>query len=76
MKFYKEQFVEYFKNENIRSDLRELFKPFLTTIYNELYIYLIIICIYSVFLFVLILAIFYILINHVLYKQKKIDLPI
>ncbi len=74
MKFYKEQFVEYFKNENIRSDLRELFKPFLTTIYNELYIYLIIICIYSVFLFVLILAIFYILINHVLYKQKKIDL--
>ncbi len=76
MKFYKEQFVEYFKNENIRSDLRELFKPFLTTIYNELYIYLIIICIYSVFLFVLILAIFYILINHVLYKQKKIDLLI
>jgi hypothetical protein len=76
MKFYKEQFVEYFKNENIRSDLRELFKPFLTTIYNELYIYLIIICIYSVFLFVLILAIFYILINHVLYKQKKMDLLI
>ena len=74
MKFYKEQFVEYFKNENIRSDLRELFKPFLTTIYNELYIYLIIICIYSVFLFVLILAIFFLLINHVLYKQKKIDL--
>ncbi len=70
MNFHKEQFIEYFKNENIRSDLRELFKPFLSTIYNEFYVYILIICIYSIFLFVLILAIFYILLNHILYNKK------
>jgi hypothetical protein len=65
MNFHKEQFIEYFKNENIRSDLRELFKPFLSTIYNEFYVYILIICIYSIFL-----SIFYILLNHILYNKK------
>ena len=69
MNLYKEQFIEYFKNENIRSDLRELFKPFLNTLYNEFYIYILILCIYNVFLFILILAIFYILLRHIHFSQ-------
>ena len=69
MNLYKEQFIEYFKDENISSDLRELFKPFLNTLYNEFYIYILILCIYNVFLFILILAIFYILLRHIHFTQ-------
>ena len=69
MSLFKEQFIDYFKNEKIRSDLRELFKPFLTIIYNEMFVYLVIVCIYNIFLFILILAILYILLNYVLVKK-------
>lgn len=67
---YREQFIDFFKDENIRSDLRELFKPFLNTIYNEMYTYILLFCIYNILLFVIILAIFYILINHILVKKQ------
>ena len=69
MSLFKEQFIDYFKNKKIRTDLRELFKPFLTTIYNEMFVYLVIVCIYNIFLFILILAILYILLNYVLVKK-------
>jgi hypothetical protein len=69
MHAYREHFIDFFKDENIRSDLRELFKPFLTTIYNEVHTYIILFCIYNILLFVIILAIFYILINHILVKK-------
>tara|TARA_B100000927_G_scaffold241356_1_gene202816 strand:- start:368 stop:592 length:225 start_codon:yes stop_codon:yes gene_type:complete len=71
---YREQFIDFFKDENIRSDLRELFKPFLNTIYNEMYTYILLFCIYNILLFVIILAIFYILINHILVKKPLLDI--
>lgn len=71
---YREQFIDFFKDENIRSDLRELFKPFLNTIYNEMYTYILLFCIYNILLFVIILAIFYILINHILVKKQVLNI--
>lgn len=71
---YREQFIDFFKDENIRSDLRELFKPFLNTIYNEMYTYILLFCIYNILLFVIILAIFYILINHILVKKQTLNI--
>ena len=70
MNSYKEHFISFFEKDDIRSDLRDIFKPFLTTIYNELFVYILIICIYNIFLFVIILAIFYILINHILTNKN------
>jgi len=66
---YKEHFINFFEKEDIRSDLKEIFKPFLKTIYNEMFIYILILCIYNILLFIIILAIFYILINHITKKQ-------
>lgn len=67
---YKEHFINFFEKEDIRSDLKEIFKPFLKTIYNEMFIYILILCIYNILLFIIILAIFYILINHITKKQS------
>ncbi len=66
---YKEHIINFLGKEDIRSDLKDIFKPFLKDIYNELFVYILIICIYNIFLFIIILAIFYILYNHILNKK-------
>jgi len=66
---YKDHIINFLEKEDIRSDLKDIFKPFLKTIYNEMFVYILIICIYNIFLFIIILAIFYILYNHILNKK-------
>ena len=65
---YKTQFIDFINNN--RSDLADLLKPIKDALYNEFFTYTIIICIYNIFLFLLILAIFYLLLNYVLVKKK------
>jgi len=70
MNSYKEHFLNLLEKDNIRSDLRDIFKPLLKTIYNELFEYIVIICIYNILVFIIILAIFYILIKHILVNKN------
>jgi len=56
MKSIRESCVEFFQNEEIKKDIREIIKPIVDTIYNEINIYIWIICFYNVFLVFIILA--------------------
>lgn len=56
MKSIKESCVEFFQNEEIKKDIREIIKPIVDTIYNEINIYIWVICLYNVFLVFIILA--------------------
>lgn len=56
MKSIKESCVEFFQNEEIKKDIREIIKPIVDTIYNEINIYIWVICFYNVFLVFIILA--------------------
>lgn len=56
MKNIKDTCIDFFKNEDIKRDFREMFTPVVNIVYNELYIYIWFICIYIVFLTFIILA--------------------
>ena len=56
MKNIRDTCLEFFKNEDIKRDFREMIKPIADIIYNEIYIYIWFICIYIVFLTFIILA--------------------
>lgn len=44
------------KNNYLKTDLKEFIKPVVNIVYNEIYIYIWLICFYNVFLFFLVLA--------------------
>ena len=56
MKNIRDTCIEFFQNEDIRKDVREIIKPIVHIIYNEIYVYIWFICIYNVFLIFLVLA--------------------
>lgn len=56
MKNVRDTCIEFFQNEDIRKDVREMVKPIVHIIYNEIYVYIWFICIYNVFLIFLVLA--------------------
>ena len=56
MKSIRDSCVEFFQNEEIKKDIREIIKPIVDTIYNEINIYIWVICFYNVFLVFIILA--------------------
>jgi hypothetical protein len=56
MKNIREKCIEFFNSEDIRKDIKEVIKPLGIMIYNEIYIYLWLICFYNVFLIFIILA--------------------
>jgi hypothetical protein len=55
--------MEYLKNEDFKQLIRVLIKPITnivyTELYNELYVYIWLICVYHIFFIFIILAIFY-----------------
>ena len=61
MKNIRDTCIEFFKNEDIKKDVKEMMRPIFSMIYNEVYIYLWIIAIYNIFFGFLILAMFFIL---------------
>ena len=56
MKNIRDTCIEFFKNEDIRKDVKEMVKPIVQIVYNELYLYIWFICFYNVFLIFIILA--------------------
>lgn len=52
----KEGYANFFINEEIKNNIREIIKPIFDTIYNEVNIYIWVICFYNIFLVFIILA--------------------
>lgn len=63
MKNIRDTCIEFFKNEDIKRDFREMFKPMVDIVYNEIYIYIWFICIYIIFITFIILANLFILLQ-------------
>jgi len=62
MKNIRDTCLDFFKNEDIRKDVKEMLKPFAQIMYNELYLYIWVICFYNVFLiFIVLLNLFLLL---------------
>jgi hypothetical protein len=56
MKNIRQSCIEYLQREDIKHDLKAIIGPIVNIIYNEMYPYLWMICIYHVFLIFIILA--------------------
>ena len=63
MKNIKDSCIEFLNNANTMKEIKDILKPLTNSIYNELYIYIWIICFYSIIMFLLILANLYVLMN-------------
>jgi hypothetical protein len=63
MKSIRESCIEFFQNEDIRKDVKEIMRPLANIVYNEIYLYLWLICFYNLFLFFIVLAILVLLLR-------------
>jgi membrane-anchored protein YejM (alkaline phosphatase superfamily) len=63
--------MQFFNENETRKEVIELLQPIRESIYNEIYIYLWVICFYSIMLFILILANLFMLL-HILHSGKYI----
>ena len=70
MKNIRDTCIEFLKNEDIKQDLKELMKPLVNLVYNELYLYIWFICLYNVFLIFINLAILFLVLWAI--NKKKI----
>jgi len=52
----KDTCVDFFQKEDIKLCIREFIRPVVSIIYNEIYPYLWLICLFNVFLFIITLA--------------------
>ena len=69
MKSIKENCIEFLQNEDIRRDMKEMIKPVVQIVYNEVYVYLWVICFYCVFIFFILMANLFLL-ARILSKHK------
>lgn len=73
MKNLRDTFKQFLENEDIKTDMKEMMmKPIFSMIYNEIYLYLWVIAVYNIFFVFIILAIFFILLNHCRFTPMKI----
>jgi len=70
MKNIRDTCIGFFKNEEICRDIREMLKPLVTIVYNELYLYIWAICLFNVFLIFIILVNLFLLIKMVNSKKE------
>jgi hypothetical protein len=63
MKSLKETIYELVQNDNIRNEVKQIFKPFGVIIYNEVYFYILLILVYCGLLFLAVLGTLFYLIN-------------
>lgn len=62
--------IQFFNNVETKREFMELLKPVKESLYNEIYIYIWIICFYSIMLFLLILANLFLLLRIINYSIK------
>ena len=73
MKNIRDSCIEFFQNEEIRNNVREMLKPIVTIIYNETYLYIWLLCIYSIFLLLIGLANVYMLFIILTHHKKTLS---
>jgi hypothetical protein len=56
MKNIKETCIAFFETSNAKQEMFDILKPITLSVYNEIYIYVWVLCFYSILLFLLILA--------------------
>ena len=62
-KLIRDTFISFLQDADIRKDIREMIKPLIQIMYNEIYVYLWLLCFYNLCLFLVILAILVLLIR-------------
>lgn len=72
MKNIRDTCIEFFQNEDIRKDVKEMLKPFVQILYNELYLYIWFICFYNVFFIFIVLVNLFLLLK--LLRSSKIQI--
>jgi len=60
MKNIRDVCLDLFKNEDIKRDIRLVIQPLSAFVYNELYLYIWFICLYHIFIILIVLAILYV----------------
>jgi len=61
MKNLRDTCIDFFTDESLKKDVREMMKPIFSMIYNELYVYIWMIAFYNLFIVFMVLAMFCIL---------------
>ena len=69
MKNIKETCLQFFQNEDIRKEIKEIIRPIASVVYNEISLYVWLLCIYSIFLIFITLANLFLLVK--IYLNKK-----
>lgn len=64
-------YFDFFKQEDVKKDIRELLSPLVNIIYNELYVHIWSICFFQILLFILVLANLIMLLRMFSYIQRN-----
>ena len=76
MQNIKESCIKFLYNEDSRKDIKAVLSPLGDIIYNEIYVYIWVICFYNIFLFIIILANLYLLLTILHFvRDLKIYIP-
>ena len=73
-KLIRDTCISFLQDEDIRKDIREMIKPLIQIMYNEIYVYLWLLCVYNLFLFLVILAILVLLIRLIHKSHSNYDI--
>ena len=63
MNILRDTCIDFFKNEDMKKDVKEMMRPIFSMIYNEIYIYIWVIAIYNIFFLFILLGMFFILVQ-------------
>jgi len=59
----KDSFLSFFKDKEMKQNIKEILRPVTDIVYNEIYIYVWCICFFNLFLFIIILVNLFILLR-------------
>ena len=72
MKNIRESCIEFFTSEDIKRDVKQMIKPVVSIIYNEIYVYLWLLCFYHIFFIFIVLANLFLLLKLLAVNKKVI----
>lgn len=58
MRTFRDTCIDFFTDENLKKDVREMIKPIFSMIYNEIYVYIWIIAFYNLFMIIILMCMF------------------
>lgn len=70
MKNIRESVIEFFKSEDSKRNMKEMIKPIGEILYNEIYIYIWLICFYHIFFIFIVLANLFLLLKLIGMNNK------